>query len=363
MITISLCMIVKNEEKTLEKCLESVKGIVDEVIIIDTGSTDLTKKIARKFTDKIFDFSWVNDFSAARNYAFEKASQEYILWLDADDIFLTDDRVKLKELKQSLDPAVDAVMMKYNTGFDLDGNVTFSYYRERLVRSACHFRWHEPVHEYLKTGGRIVNSDVCVTHTKTQYEPTGRNIAIYEDLLRKGEQLSARGLYYFARELKDNGRLSEAIRYFNQFLDCGKGWVEDNITACLELSRCYEKENQLEKQFQILTRSFVYDTPRAEICCHIGYLYKKRGDFGRAAFWFQLSLTLKEPEESWGFIQADYWGYIPSIELAVCYDRLHRPEEAEAFNELAGKFKTGNPAVEFNRKYFADKRSANKDNA
>ncbi|MGG0262779.1 glycosyltransferase family 2 protein [Bacillus mycoides] len=86
MVMISLCMIVKNEAHTLDRCLQSIKGIPDEIIIIDTGSTDGTKEIARKWTPHIYDFKWICDFSAARNEAFRHAKMEYIFWLDADDI-------------------------------------------------------------------------------------------------------------------------------------------------------------------------------------------------------------------------------------------------------------------------------------
>jgi len=146
MNTISLCMIVKNEEAQLADCLSSVKGIADEIIIADTGSTDSTKKIASGFTDKIFDFPWVDDFSAARNFSFSKATMDYILWLDADDVLLPEDREKLKKLKEEMDPSVDAVMMKYNIAFDKSGAVTFSYFRERLSRRDRQFLWREPVH-------------------------------------------------------------------------------------------------------------------------------------------------------------------------------------------------------------------------
>jgi glycosyltransferase involved in cell wall biosynthesis len=74
MSTISLSMIVKNEAKTLERCLRSVEGIPDEIIIIDTGSEDNTKEIARNFTPQIFDFESADDFSAARNYSFEQVT-------------------------------------------------------------------------------------------------------------------------------------------------------------------------------------------------------------------------------------------------------------------------------------------------
>ena len=100
MITISLCLIVKNEEKTLERCLRSVDGIPDEIVIVDSGSEDTTKAIAGRFTSRIFDFEWVDNFSAARNYSFAQATMDYILWLDADDVLLQQDRNKLLELKK-----------------------------------------------------------------------------------------------------------------------------------------------------------------------------------------------------------------------------------------------------------------------
>ena len=85
-ITISLCIIVRNEENTIGCCLDSVKGIPDEIVIVDTGSTDRTKEIVEKYADRIFDFTWIDDFAAARNLAFSQATMDYILWLDADDM-------------------------------------------------------------------------------------------------------------------------------------------------------------------------------------------------------------------------------------------------------------------------------------
>ena len=95
MITISLCMIVKNEEDTLARCLDTVQDIVDEINIVDTGSTDRTKEIAKKYTSRIFDYPWNDSFSDARNESFKHATKDYILYLDADDVLLEPDRKKL----------------------------------------------------------------------------------------------------------------------------------------------------------------------------------------------------------------------------------------------------------------------------
>ena len=102
MVTISLCMIVKNEEDTLARCLDCIKDIVDEIIIVDTGSTDLTKEIAKNYTNLVYDFKWIDDFSAARNFSFSKATKDYCLWLDADDVISKKNQEKLKKLKETL---------------------------------------------------------------------------------------------------------------------------------------------------------------------------------------------------------------------------------------------------------------------
>lgn len=351
MLTISLCMIVKNEENTLEKCLGSVRDIADEIIIVDTGSTDDTKREASKFTDKIYDFQWVDDFSLARNYAFSKATKDYILWMDADDLILPEDKTKLIELKNLLSPDVDVVMMKYNTGFDNQGKVVFSYYRERLLKRSKNFKWYEPVHEYIAISGNIINSDICITHAKAPGPHSSRNLQIYENLLKNGIKLTPRGMYYYARELKDNGRYEDASAQFNLFLDEGFGWVEDKITACSEMARCYLMLNEEEKAVSAMLRSFIYDSPRAELCCQIGYYFKNKENFKLAAFWFETALKLEKPE-TWGFIQHEFWGYIPCMELVVCYDKLGDYERAERYNETASGYKPDSPAVLYNREYF-----------
>ncbi|MBJ8026149.1 glycosyltransferase family 2 protein, partial [Bacillus cereus] len=181
MITISLCMIVKNEEICLEKCLQSIKGIPDEIIIVDTGSTDKTKEIACKWTPHVLDFEWKDDFAAARNFAFQQATKDYIFWLDADDILLPENREKLVALKQSLEISIDAVSMVYHTLLDKDDNVITSTNRLRLLKRDRNFKWMGIVHEDVKITGvyRCYHSDIVVTHTK-RAGLSNRNLAIYE---------------------------------------------------------------------------------------------------------------------------------------------------------------------------------------
>jgi len=104
-ITISLCMIVRDAERTIARCLDSVKDAVDEIVVVDTGSADRTREIVSRYTDRIYDFPWIDDFAAARNFSFERATKDYILWLDADDYLDEENRDKLIKLKKTSIPA------------------------------------------------------------------------------------------------------------------------------------------------------------------------------------------------------------------------------------------------------------------
>ena len=103
MSTISLCMIVKNEELNIARCLDSVAELVEEVIIVDTGSIDRTVEIVSNYTSQVYSYRWKDDFSDARNYSFSRASMDYCMWMDADDVLEETEKDEFLRLKQSLD--------------------------------------------------------------------------------------------------------------------------------------------------------------------------------------------------------------------------------------------------------------------
>ena len=351
MITISLCMIVKNEEAVLRRCLESIRNAVDEIIIVDTGSGDNTESIAREFTENVFHFEWCDDFAAARNYAFERATMDYQMWLDADDVVPGSEREALIALKQSLDPSFDIVTMPYILSVDGGGRPTFTSVRERLIRRDLGLKWEGAVHECIPLTGRIFHSEIAIHHKKEHPGDPRRNLRIYEGIEKSGRSMTPRELYYFARELRDNGELQRAEDYFTRFLDGGQGWVEDNISSCLALSYIARSNGDLSSERKYLLRSFEYDSPRAEICCRLGYFYKALGDYNTAADWFHLALHLRR-DHRMGFTNPDYSNYIPHIELCVCYYRLSDMERAHYHNEMALTFKPEDPAALSNRSLF-----------
>ncbi|WP_379128327.1 glycosyltransferase [Paenibacillus sp. sgz500958] len=350
MITISLCLIVKDEQDTLERCLSSAADLVEEIIIVDTGSTDNTKAIARKYTDKIYDFEWVHDFAAARNYAFSLAGMDYIMWLDADDVLRDEDRKKLRALKASLDPEVDSVTMNYNLAFDDHGNVTASLRRNRLVKRSRSFRWIGAVHEYLEVAGKILNSDIAVTHSSVHHD-SDRNLLIYERRLAAGEAFPPRDLYYFANELLDHQKYERAIHFYEQFLGTRKGWIEDNIAACGKIADCYHGLGDEERGLAAALRSLQYDTPRAEFCCRIGYYFLQRNNLQTAVYWYTRATEVQHSPEHWGFRNLACSTWLPHLQLCVCYDRLGQHELAHEHNEAARKYRPNDARVLQNKSY------------
>jgi len=354
--TISLCMIVKNEEEVLARCLDSAKPLVDEIVVVDTGSEDSTKEIARQFTDKVFDYEWIDNFGAARNFAFSKGTCGYLMWLDADDIILPEDAAAFLSLKETLDPSIDTVMLKYNIAFDEQGKPTFSYYRERVLRNCPRARWEGAIHEVITPFGKIIHAPIGITHRRKDKTDAQRNLRLFERLLQRGETLSPREQFYYARELYYNARYAEAAAMFERFLGEGRGWLENNIEACRVLAQCYNALQQPEPALRALLRSFTYDAPRAELCCELGYHYFARNEYEKALQWYATALLCPKKEASGAFLLEDCYGYLPHLQMCVCLDRLGRTGEAVEHNEAAARLRPRSEAVAHNRKYFEGKK-------
>ena len=183
--TVSLCMIVKNEEKYLARCLQSAKTIVDEMIVVDTGSSDRTKELATIFGAKVFEFPWENDFSSARNHSLSKASGDWILILDADEVVAPGDQSYLRELislKGKEPIAYSFVTRNYVNGADYvrwtpndgafgeeKGSGWFPSEKVRLFPRDARFHFENTVHEVvepsiLRNTISILKSPVRIHH-------------------------------------------------------------------------------------------------------------------------------------------------------------------------------------------------------
>jgi glycosyltransferase involved in cell wall biosynthesis len=163
--TISLCMIVKNEEETLKRTLESVKNYVDEMIVVDTGSTDKTKEIAKSMGAVLYDFEWINDFAAARNYAKEQATSDWILQLDADEYFMNEEASLLKEEIKKTDKKALFIQITNLVEKNKMGN---SHSYARLFKNVPELSYHYRIHEQILENDKPIScgtSAIRIIHT------------------------------------------------------------------------------------------------------------------------------------------------------------------------------------------------------
>lgn len=319
MITISVCMIVKNESHRLGRCLDSLKNIADEIIIVDTGSMDDTKEIASNYTDKIYDFKWIDDFAAARNYAFSKASCDYIYSADADEVIDDINQSRFLTLKQLILPEIDIVQMKYINM--MDTNTAYNSkieLRPKLYKRLRTFTWTDAIHETVILDPIIYNSEIEISHMAS-----GNHAKRDLDLLLKtfdsGKPFSKKLHSMYAKELFIAGSdydFSKAKHVFEQTINEPLRSEDERKEAACVLAKCYRLENNYNEFFKICLKDMV-TTPCAEICIELGEYFFKYSDYNEAAIWFQ---NAAYETESIIYIRSS--GDIPLIRLADCYNQL-----------------------------------------
>jgi len=349
MFTISLCMIVKDESDVLERILSQAKNFADEIVIVDTGSTDNTKQIAQKFTNKIYDFEWIDDFSEARNFAFSKGTCDYLMWLDADDYITQENIKKIQTLKKQI-PSVDVFMCKYCIGIDENEKPQLVYFRERIVKRNSNFKWQGFVHEVISPSGIIKETDIEIQHRKLKITEPARNLKLYEKAIKKGLQLNPRELYYYSRELFYNNKIDKAIKNLKKYLKEKNTFPPDNLGAYLMLSDCYLIKSQPIEALNTLIDALKKHQPTAELCCKIGYVCEKI-NIETASFWFKVALLTK-PQKN-GFVREEYQELIPYIELSrLLYSSNYKL--AKEYHIKAKNLQPTNDAVLYNDKFFVN---------
>ncbi len=325
MITISLCMIVKNEEKILARCLDSICDLMDEIIIVDTGSIDKTKEIAARYTDKVYDFEWIYDFSAARNFAFSKATKEYIYSADADEVVSPENFEKFLELKKNLLPEIEIVQMKY--GNQLSYNTVYNFdeeYRPKLFRRLREFVWEEPIHETIRTSPVVFDSDIVITHLPENLH-AGRDLAAFRRMWEKEQFISKRLHEMYAKELFIAGS-PEDFAGAAEFFECSANDVERSgdevIQACLVVAKAARLAGDDLKFFKHIMK-VIAGGECSEGCFELGEFYFDKMDFGEAAMWFYNARYETSP-----ILNIRYGEELALEKLILCYEKLG--DEAQA---------------------------------
>lgn len=230
---LSLCMIVKNEEDCIGRCLDSVKDVVDEIIIVDTGSTDRTIEICNSYGADVVQFSWKDNFSDARNYGIERATGDWILWLDADEEVDKTERYKLRDsLYQDNYDLLFIHLVNYY-GNDVDSDKVLNVEHSRLFRRDKNFRFVNKIHETLNANE--------ILKTPDELERIGRiPVKVYH-------------YGYLNRAVDEKKKYERNIRMLKKELD------EDNHSPWIHyhIGSEYYRINKFEEAFEHVNKSIV----------------------------------------------------------------------------------------------------------
>ncbi len=287
-MTISVCLIVKNEEKVLERCLSSLKCIADEFVVVDTGSQDATKEIAERFGAKVYDLEWQDDFAAARNHAFSKCSCDYIYSADADEVIDEKNQDRFVRLKSALDPSVDIVQflytnqLEYNTTYNFDSEL-----RPKLYRRLRSFVWEGEVHERVRLDPVIFDSDIEIIHKPSSLH-SGRDFEIFKKVIRNKGGLDARLLDMYLRELAVSGEdkdFTDAMEYVSGALEkeSDAPRIKDELYVLMRACRV-AGDNEGFMKYSL--RALALGDVTSETAFELGERYRLAGDMAEARMWY-----------------------------------------------------------------------------
>ncbi|MDR2532553.1 MAG: glycosyltransferase [Oscillospiraceae bacterium] len=357
-IIVSVSMIVKNEEKMLGTCLDGLKPLLDavpsELIIVDTGSTDKTVEIARRYTDRIEHFDWVNDFAAARNFGLEKCRGQWFMFLDADDHF--EDISDLIEFFSN-----ENIHRNYNTAYYITRNYTtmqydtyFNFCAHRINRKTDDLRFEGAIHEYFNnfylpayySNSYALHYGYAFETEEKLIEKSKRNLVLLEKELEKDPD-NLRNIYHTVSSMLFlDDRKRELIERSLPLAD--KSDEPVLFTAYFNAFEMYKKEEQNEKALDVIDRAISKANPDnavlAEAYAFKGGLLNELGRFSEAEESIRNFLEYYKKYENneldrgvLGFVVSNW--LMPEKRdsmqntLALCISGQNRP--AEAFSVYA----------------------------
>jgi GT2 family glycosyltransferase/tetratricopeptide (TPR) repeat protein len=319
MMKISACMIAKNESENIGKSLASLEGIADEIIVVDTGSADDTKKIAENFGASVYDYKWQDDFAAAKNYAIKKASGDWIIFFDADEYFAEESRRFVRPTLAAADGAgAEMIAAKLvNIDADRDNLVINSFRQARIFKNSGEIFYVGKIHENLakKTGKAcLINSPQEIVIYHTGYS-TGRVRRKLERNLRLLEMVKAEDrtpIYY--RYLCD---CYYGLKEWEKAYAAGKKYIAENgkvsdmdsmtyVSILQSLRMFCDSSEKITAEFDAAVKLFA-DKPDiyaqyGDFCCDDLHDYNKALDLYEKA--------VEIYGEKHGFKEADnYEGY------------------------------------------------------
>lgn len=338
---LSLCMIVRNNEGTIGPCLESIRPWVDEMIVVDTGSTDATPQICEELGAKVFHWAWRDDFSLARNESVAHATGEWIFWMDSDDTIPSDCGQRLRQLAECDHPAhiLGFVIQVHCPGPGGDPHDVTAVDHVKLFRNRPDLRFEHRIHEQIlpairRADGDVEFTDIYVVHSGADHTPAGRERKLERDFKLLHLDLAARPdhpfvLFNLGMTYADTRQHMEAVNW---------------LTRCLEVSQ--PAESHVRKTYALLISSLLQmgDREHAELACQRGrqlFPNDKELTFRHAMVAHELGrlqdavqlyreVLVPSSERHFASIDVGLSGFKARHNLALVYEELGEMASAEA---------------------------------
>jgi glycosyltransferase involved in cell wall biosynthesis/tetratricopeptide (TPR) repeat protein len=334
-VNISLGMIVRNEGETLERCLQSIRPFVDEIVIGLAGtSTDNTEEIARKYADFVFDIPWTNHFADARNEVLSRVNGDYFMWLDGDDEVVNGDMIRYHIGRN---PRIGAFFAFYDYGRDDQGNTVCQLVRERIMKRGLGFHWEGRVHEVMVTDQPheiFLLPSVVIRHQKSEKVRGNRNLdLLYQELAETEPNPSARLLIYLGNEEAIRGNAKQALLHWQRYIRISK-WNEEVYQVQHKIADILRGLGELDKaaEADLAAIRMAPDWPDAYF--GLAETSIQREEWKAVVEWTKSGSTKEAPDTSLVINPLDY-SYYPQITVAVAYIHLGAFEEALANLKLA----------------------------
>ncbi|MDR3541390.1 MAG: glycosyltransferase [Desulfosporosinus sp.] len=338
-MNLSLCMIVKNEEKLLRQSLSAVRRWVDEIVIVDTGSTDRTKDIARTFTAQVYDFPWCDDFSAARNFALEKASCDWVLVIDADEV-VSDFQVKsIRKVIKADQPIVGRIKL-INLLSDAMGEKRSNERISRLFNRRL-FCYHGVIHEQIvrKDGNPFKTVPVEITVEHSGYtqkviqrtDKIARNISLLEQALERSPE-DTYVLYQLGKSYYMASDYNEAVAYFKRALVLPLNFALEYVENLVETYGYALINSERYAEALCLKNYELYFATSTDYQFLMGLVSMNNGGFSEAIGQFLQCIGNKE-----GKVEGIN-SYLPNYNIAVIYECLGYRTEAVSYYQKCGNY-------------------------
>ena len=348
---ISVALIVRNEAENIATCLNSVREHVDEIVVVDTGSTDDTKEIVSQFTDRIFDFVWCDDFGKARQYAFDQATGDWVFWMDADDILVGGEH--LRGEIEAVPPETTEIQWKYI--YIVNGAVVLEHWRERCVRNDGSYRWFGRVHETLDTTQakvRFFSQQVYLEHHQKHLATRSRrNLNILEaEYAELGTAISARSLFYLGNEYMDNAEWEKAVEHYRLYLQKGT-WQDERYLAAIRLARSLRNLKRFDEALDAYLSALKErpEFPHAYFGLAEIYYYLQAWD--RVIHWVEIGERMPPPVTTLFLIRAE-WEYDWIIYYTNALYHVGRLQDALEWTDYALNLRPEDAYHLSNKKFF-----------